>query len=257
MQKAELQSLKATMGDTYKHIDFSGKIGDSYYNLCKYLYLEILKRLPPNSRNLRILDVGCGYGYLSVLIKRWCNCDVYAIDLDASYFDLKHFEHEKIVAKKCDVEKESFPFGNDFFDYTVCSEVLEHLRYSPFNMLREVHRTLRKRGRLILTTPNLVTLARRIHFLFGKQTIYEPFHDWYPPRTLQHAREFTMEELKQLLTEHGFEVEKAAYTNWNEKNMCEEAKNLGESLVGKMYFLATALYPPFKASMLIEAEALK
>jgi len=69
-------------------------------------------------------------------------------------------------------------------DCAVFTEVLEHLHYYYVpSVLEKINRALKKVGYLILTTPNIVSLFRRLKLLLGKQPIYR-----------HHAREYTMEE---------------------------------------------------------------
>jgi ubiquinone/menaquinone biosynthesis C-methylase UbiE len=58
-------------------------------------------------------------------------------------------------------------FGDQTFDYLVCTEGLEHLEH-PALLLREFARVLRPLGTLLVTTPNVVSLRSRLKFLlFG------------------------------------------------------------------------------------------
>jgi len=58
---------------------------------------------------------------------------------------------------------------------------------------------------LILTTPNVASLFRRLRLLLGKQPIYR-----------YHVREYTMEEVLALVREAGFDVVKAYYSIVND-----------------------------------------
>jgi len=226
----------------------------SIFNLHKYRYLEMLNLLPPEHKKLKILDVGCGQGFLTVLIKKWCNCDVYGLDIEVE--EREHFRSEKIPVKACNVEKENFPFRDNFFDYVICNEIIEHLMFSPFQMLKEIHRVLKSGGMLILTTPNMATLIKRVRFMLGKN-IYPPYSIHYKtPLHDRHNREYVMAEVKQLLLEHGFVINKAFYSNCFEKITPIGPEGYFPGVKGfrrRLYFLATQLYPPFRASMVIEA----
>ena len=58
---------------------------------------------------------------------------------------------------------------------------------------------------MILTTPNVASLFRRLRLLLGKQPIYR-----------YHVREYTMEEVLALVREAGFDVVKAYYSIVND-----------------------------------------
>jgi len=99
------------------------------------------------------------------------------------------------------------PVEGPTFDLFVATEVLEHL-LDPLHLLREARRTARPGALIVITTPNLATLYRRIQFLLRGRSPAVPIgegvmldlHDWLP-----HIREFTMEELAELLSRTGWE----------------------------------------------------
>jgi len=61
------------------------------------------------------------------------------------------------------------------------------------------------KGVLMLTTPNVASLFRRLRMLLGKQPIYR-----------YHGREYTMEEVLALVEGAGFDVVKAYYSIVND-----------------------------------------
>lgn len=81
----------------------------------------------------KILNVGCGtstYG--------------------THFIDLYPQRPEVI---KCDVDKEKFPFPNNFFDEVYAECIFEHLK-NPLNFLTESYRVLKKNGKIIIITDN-------------------------------------------------------------------------------------------------------
>jgi SAM-dependent methyltransferase len=60
-----------------------------------------------------------------------------------------------------DVDNKSYPFPNGSFDAVFVGEVLEHLS-DPDRFFEEVHRILRKKGTLVITTPNSAAWHNRI-----------------------------------------------------------------------------------------------
>lgn len=65
-------------------------------------------------------------------------------------------------------------------------------------VLSRINNALKPGGILILTTPNIASLFRRLRLLLGIQPIYR-----------YHVREYTMKEVLSLLREAGFELVKA------------------------------------------------
>jgi len=79
---------------------------------------------------------------------------------------------------------------------------LEHLHYYYVpSVLEKINRALKIKGYLILTTPNIASLFRRLKLLLGKQPIYK-----------HHVREYTMEEVLELIKGAGFDVIESYYS---------------------------------------------
>ena len=163
----------------------------------------------------RILDVGCGDGNFSVLLKEACKAkEVYGIEISE-----KGVEMARKNGVKCyqlDVDEEDFPFEDNYFDAVTAFELIEHL-FDPDHFLDEVYRVLKPNGIFVLTTPNLASIHNRIALLFG----YQPFPTSVslrrdvgkvlhfpcginPGRT--HIRVFTLRSLRKLLRIHKFKV---------------------------------------------------
>jgi SAM-dependent methyltransferase len=116
----------------------------------------ILRWFPPG-RSARILDAGAGEGALSdVLTRRGYR--VVASDRDPAGF---HSPAIPFVQANLNA---TLPFASGSFDAIVSAEVLEHLE-NPHHLVREFARILRPGGMLVVTTPNILQVYSRIHFL--------------------------------------------------------------------------------------------
>jgi 2-polyprenyl-3-methyl-5-hydroxy-6-metoxy-1,4-benzoquinol methylase len=105
-----------------------------------------------------------------------------------------------------DLDKTPYPLDDASFDIVVMTEVLEHLRDYPLLALREVRRILRPGGLLVLTTPNAASLQRRARLLAGR-SVHTPLSDWmFGLPHARHAREYTAQELQELVAETALEV---------------------------------------------------
>ena len=60
-----------------------------------------------------------------------------------------------------------FPYPEEFFDIVHAGEAIEHL-YDTDSFVQECRRVLKKGGKLIITTPNTLSLPRRILYFFGR-----------------------------------------------------------------------------------------
>ena len=118
-------------------------------------YRSVLRRIPAGAT--RILDVGCGDGYLSYLIAKGNpRAHITGIDDEASGIwqantmtaraGLRNLEFRHAPAGR-------IPFGDAEFPLVVLADVIEHVPQVPA-MLRELKRVLAAGGALIVTTPN-------------------------------------------------------------------------------------------------------
>jgi 2-polyprenyl-3-methyl-5-hydroxy-6-metoxy-1,4-benzoquinol methylase len=102
-----------------------------------------------NSHPTKILDVGCGTGMASEMLKRFGV--VYGIDISQKSIE------EARKYNRCDkcyvCIAEELPFEDGMFNVVVCTEVMEHL-LDPSKALSEMNRVLNIGGNLIISTPN-------------------------------------------------------------------------------------------------------
>lgn len=177
-----------------------------YFLIHEARYKTILGHL--KNKKLRILDVGCFPYHLGTAMEMMGH-DVYGI---AS-------EHEPIKDKKialCNIEKDTFPYKDNYFDIVLCTEVLEHLPQSPVHAVREMYRVTKPRGQILITTPNIARSINRLKLLLGKSVMYpleqilendgggsNLYH--------RHNREYTLSELVNLVSRQKWTIETASH----------------------------------------------
>lgn len=173
---------------------------------------ELLKQTPG-----KLLDIGAYYGLISGAAIRagWKVCAVDQTPMPS--FSGLSMESRGVEKAICNVCVDSLPYADTSFDALLCNEVLEHLVYAPHLFFREIRRVLRPGGRLYLTTPNPAAISKLIRLARGKNN--EPHFEifWreddaydYKGRTffksMRETRLWTVDELKQALSEFGLKV---------------------------------------------------
>jgi SAM-dependent methyltransferase len=129
--------------------------------------------------------------------------NVIAFDIDPEPY-MRIAKACRVDVVKCDLERDELDINNA--DCAVFTEVLEHLHYYYVPLiLSKISRALKPGGVLVLTTPNIASLFRRLRLLLGIQPIYH-----------YHIREYTMKEVVSLLRGAGFEVIKVYYSIVND-----------------------------------------
>ena len=146
----------------------------------------------------RVLDVACGSGGFMEMIKNKCFVEGVEISKKAAEIGI----NKGFKIKTCSLE-EKLPFNNNSFDGITAGEIIEHLYDTDF-FLKELYRVLKPRGYLIISTPNIVSLGRRLMLLFGLNPNIETN---LGDNSFGHIRYFTKETLQQLLVNNRFKPE--------------------------------------------------
>ncbi len=136
----------------------------------------------------RFLDVGCGNDYNIEILKKYG-------------WQAKGFEvgERKIVGEvffDTDIKKVNF---RQKFDYIRVWHVLEHVR-NPDQFLDKLYSLLEDQGRVVFGLPNTKSFYAMI---FGKY--------WYNRDIPRHLINYNVDNLKIILSRHGFNVEKVKY----------------------------------------------
>ncbi len=216
MSKEMSLSLKGALADAYRLLTpYSGQ-----YTVDAPRYLIMLEYIAglPNARTKRILDLGTGIGILPLAL-RLAGYHANGIDYfifpetDNTMFgrtaidDLKRIWRSiGLIIDKQDITSSLPENLYQTTDIVTSDATIEHLK-DPKTFLLNCYFLLASGGHLILSTPNLTTLLKRIRFLVGKSPhwpIAEFFKDG--EKFTGHWREYTQEELSYMCTTVGFEV---------------------------------------------------
>lgn len=171
--------------------------------------LDLVLERVPNLCNKKTLDVGCGIGVLVRAFSR-LGADAHGVDKHilvewGNLDDAKRIWAEKNLKIKVD-DFFNVDCPDNFFDVITSEDLFEHLRYSQKEFLDRVYKILRPGGYLILATPNLTTILKRMRMLFGRSPYWDLDDFFLKKQPYGHIREFTADELKRMAELSGFEV---------------------------------------------------
>lgn len=168
-------------------------------------FVDILRAIAEieatGKKPLRILDVGAGVGFLSILLKVKYGYHVESIDLkESALFWQERFKRYGIPLKPCDITTEPLPYPSENFDIVIFSEVLEHLISSQIYVLTEMKRVLKLNGTIIITTPNICRIANIGRLILGTNILpdFRKYGLGSTPKT-PHIREYTLNEVVSLI----------------------------------------------------------
>ncbi|MBF0108288.1 MAG: class I SAM-dependent methyltransferase [Magnetococcales bacterium] len=122
-----------------------------HFSIHSRLRLARLKRFLPRTTGGRLLDVGCGLGYLSEMLGQGYQC--VGVDCDMASLEANR---ERKIGWMVRGRVDRLAFRDASFDLIICSEVLEHLPQGlDAAALKEMARILKPGGRILITVPAL------------------------------------------------------------------------------------------------------
>jgi cyclopropane fatty-acyl-phospholipid synthase-like methyltransferase len=159
------------------------------------------------SPGARVLDAPCGGTAALTRALREQGFDAIGADVD-----VEASTHLGAAFEKVDLDT-TFPWPDETFDTVISTEGIEHLE-NHFSFLREVCRTLKRGGVLILTTPNITALRSRVRFMgsgfFGRDG--RPLNE-AARHPLHHIGLATFSELRYELHVSGFRLNEVRHTH--------------------------------------------
>ncbi|MBU3545448.1 glycosyltransferase [Polynucleobacter sp. MWH-Mekk-B1] len=157
-------------------------------------HTKALKDVAPNSR---VLDLGCGPGYVGELLVKEKSCHVTSVD---QYPDEAQVKSNTFIQHDLSMGPPHLEAYN--FDYILLLDVIEHLP-NPELFLEHLYAKLdyRTKPKIIVSTGNIGFIVVRLMLLmglfnYGKRGILD----------LTHTRLFTFSTLKKLFDQSGFDL---------------------------------------------------
>jgi ubiquinone/menaquinone biosynthesis C-methylase UbiE len=143
------------------------------------------------SREMRVLDVGCGTGALLNELRERADY-VVGVDLSSEALDFCRLRGHENLAK---ADGASLPFKDEEFDIVTAIGVIEHISDDK-RFLSELQRVLKGRGRLILMTSSFP-------FLWTQADVAN-----------EHKRRYYLRDLEKEVHKHGFSTIRFSHFNF-------------------------------------------
>ncbi|MBN2091300.1 methyltransferase domain-containing protein [candidate division KSB1 bacterium] len=216
-----------------------GKRDNRYYQ-DMIRFDRILQLLPKTSQ--KILDLGCGDGYLSYLMAKEKH-QVTALDLSQNRLEkFKDLAAEFGIEQKIgDVKNTGLP--DDTYQLIICSEVLEHIEEYE-KLLEEAFRILKPGGQLIVSVPHdeprkIITCPHCLKQFYRNG----------------HINRFSRQSLSESLQEHGFQILKKKVIRSKILNQFQYHLKLKYSLLLKFWdSVLSFLFPKYTFYLIFVAQ---
>lgn len=190
--------------------------------------LEVMKWISSTNggyKGKKILDVGCSIGVHALAAAHMgaesCGIDKFTFpeseESNPFHISKQDFATIESVWTENNVNvrmhdlAQRFPYENASFDIVVSNAVIEHLQGTHKFFLEECYRVMKPGGTLLLSTPNIAFILKRVRFLIGRSPNWD-LKDFYHSEKafIGHSREFTLDELKTMIEWAGYNVQKAS-----------------------------------------------
>ena len=207
-------SLQRAEGAIRRWIEPSSP-SNEYFRTHRIRLARTLQLIPRGDKEARVLELGCYLQLTPALRDLLGYAEVRGAYLGAPGGASKaaaRAEDGEVFECPIDLfnaEADVFPYPDGYFSTVLCCELLEHLEHDPMYMMSEIHRVLKSSGVLVLTTPNIASLRAIGQCLkgahpasFRRYTRAKQGGEAEPG----HSREYTPDEVRQLLSDGGFAV---------------------------------------------------
>jgi SAM-dependent methyltransferase len=178
---------------------------------------KTLALVPPPQKTGRVLELGCDM-QITPLLERVCGypevrgaCYGAPGRIDYKTYDFPDRQVSCYV-DHFDVERDEFPYPDDYFDLVLATEIIEHMTHDPMWMLLESRRILADGGYLLISTPNVGSITSVAKTLHGHDNprIFFRYERPGPDVKTETGRgfEYTAHEVGGAVKAAGFEVER-------------------------------------------------
>ena len=160
---------------------------------------------------IHVLDAGAGHGAMS---KRLHEA---GFRVSACDFAPELFRYTPVECRRADLT-ERLPYEDGQFQFVLAVEVMEHIPDHE-TFFREAARVLQRGGRLVVSTPNILSLKSRLRFLLSG--FFYSFKPIVRERDdgLQHVASLTLDQFRYVAGRSGLVLETVACDKYQRSSL--------------------------------------
>lgn len=160
MRELQPGAAIAELQTSYRdHLQKVSPADEATYAAASEYYRAELGPVLPAQRDLRIVELGCGFGHLLRFLAASGYQDLTGVDLDADLAAATRSRLGKRAAIHCQDATAFLAAHPSAFDFVLAYDILEHFDLdSALALARAVHAALRPGGRVVFRTPNMANI---------------------------------------------------------------------------------------------------
>ncbi len=137
------------------------------------------------------------------------------------------------------------------FDIVLLIDIIEHLHESPMGILNTSLTLLKEKGLLIIKTPNIAALKKRLALFFGKNVQSADFFYWNIGPFRAHVIEYTKSDIYSVLSKQGINPIKVKIVNHATDSLIANENNSLKKLLYGLYKVIVTLIPNSRDTIII------
>lgn len=193
---------------------FVSRTGDSPYTL-KHLdrYVETINWIPHARKpGARVLEFGSTALFQELLRQYFGYDEVHGTDFETVADQKSHFRKFETISTRpwymthhVNVESESVPVADGYFDFLLACEIVEHMEVDPMHFMSEINRICAMGGHILITTPNSASSRTLWAVLNGMRPHF--YMQYLKTRALyRHNYEYDVAMITKLVMAAGFDI---------------------------------------------------